>query len=74
MNCGHNCNLDITLKPRHNIDDFKIKEFLSSFPFLPQGWTDEEGEDESIGLQCEICVVHFKWIKGESGLIQSKIS
>jgi len=23
----------------------------------------------SSGLQCEICVVHFKWIKGESGWI-----
>jgi len=23
----------------------------------------------SSGVQCEICVVHFKWIKGESGLI-----
>jgi len=21
----------------------------------------------SIGLQCEVCVVHFKWIKGDSG-------
>jgi len=23
----------------------------------------------SSGLQCEVCVVHFKWIKGESGMI-----
>jgi len=23
----------------------------------------------SIGVECEVCVVHFKWIKGESGLI-----
>jgi len=22
------------------------------------------------GLQGEVCVVHFKWIKGESGLIK----
>jgi len=21
------------------------------------------------GLECEVCVVHFKWIKGESGWI-----
>jgi len=23
----------------------------------------------SIGVECEVCVVHFKWIKGESELI-----
>jgi len=23
----------------------------------------------SSGLECEVCVVHFKWIKGESGWI-----
>jgi len=23
----------------------------------------------STGIQCEVCVVHFKWIKGESGWI-----
>jgi len=23
----------------------------------------------SSGLECEVCVVHFKWIKGESGSI-----
>jgi len=23
----------------------------------------------SSGLQCEVCVVHFQWINGESGLI-----
>jgi len=23
----------------------------------------------SSGVECEVCVVHFKWIKGESGLI-----
>jgi len=23
----------------------------------------------SSGLQCEVCVLHFKWIKGESGWI-----
>jgi len=27
----------------------------------------------SSGLQCELCVVHFKWIKGESGWIKSKV-
>jgi len=27
----------------------------------------------SSGLQCEVCVVHFKWIKGESGWIKSKV-
>jgi len=25
----------------------------------------------SSGLQCEVCVVHFKWIKDESGLIKN---
>jgi len=24
----------------------------------------------SNGLQCEVCVVHFKWIEDESGLIK----
>jgi len=23
----------------------------------------------SSGVECEVCVVHFKWIKGVSGLI-----
>jgi len=27
----------------------------------------------SSGLQCEVCVVHFQWIKGESGWIRSKV-
>jgi len=27
----------------------------------------------SSGLQCEVCVIHFKWIKGESGWIKSKV-
>jgi len=27
----------------------------------------------SSGLKCEVCVVHFKWIKGESGCIKSKV-
>jgi len=27
----------------------------------------------SSGLQCEVCVVHFKWIKGESRWIKSKV-
>jgi len=26
----------------------------------------------SSGLQCELCVVHVKWIKGESGWIKSR--
>jgi len=34
MNCGYNCNLDITLKSLHNRYDSKIKEFPSSFPSL----------------------------------------
>jgi len=25
----------------------------------------------SSGLQCEVCVVHLEWIKGESGWIKS---
>jgi len=27
----------------------------------------------SSGLQCEVCVVQFKWIKGESRWIKSKV-
>jgi len=27
----------------------------------------------SCRLQCQVCVVHFKWIKGESGWINSKV-
>jgi len=27
----------------------------------------------SSGIECEVCVVHFKWIKGEKGLIWSKV-
>jgi len=27
----------------------------------------------SSGLQCQVCVIHFKWIKGESGWIKSKV-
>jgi len=27
----------------------------------------------SIALQCEVCVVHVKWIKGESGSIKSNV-
>jgi len=34
MNCGYNCNLDITLKSLHNRYDSKIEEFPSSFPSL----------------------------------------
>ena len=68
INCRHNCNIAITLKPRHNRDDLKIEEFPSSFPSLHQHWLEGEGDDE-FGVECEVCVVHFKWIKGESGLI-----
>jgi len=27
----------------------------------------------SSGLECEVCIVHFKWIKGERGWIYSKV-
>jgi len=27
----------------------------------------------SSALPCEVCVVHFKWIKGESGWVKSKV-
>jgi len=27
----------------------------------------------SSGLECEVSVIHFKWMKGECGLIYSKI-
>jgi len=32
-------------------------------------WIDRESMTSS-GLQCEVCVVHIKWIKDESGLIK----
>ena len=63
INCGHNYSLDVTLKPRHSKDDLKLEQFPSSFPFLPQGWSDGKGEDD---IKCEVCVIHIKWIKGES--------
>jgi len=27
----------------------------------------------SSGLQCEVCVVYLKWIKGKSGWIKTKL-
>jgi len=50
----------------HNIDDSKIEEFPSTFPSLSikVDWMEREMMNSS-GLECEICVVHFKWINGE---------
>ena len=66
----HNCDLDITLKPLHNRDDWKIEEFSSSCSSLSikVDWQEREMMNSS-ELGCEVCVVQFKWIKGESGLI-----
>jgi len=52
----------------HN--DRKIEEFPSSFPSLSAkvDWREKEMMNSS-GLICEVCVVHFKWIKGERGWI-----
>jgi len=62
-----NDNLDITVKPLHNIDDLKIEEFPFSFPFLSLNvdWRESERMNSS-GLECEACLVHSKGIKCES--------
>jgi len=74
INCGHHCYLHITHKPTHNRDDLKIEEFPSSFPSLSLKVDGMKKERmTSNGLQCEVGVVHFKWIKGESGWIKSKV-
>jgi len=64
----------ITFKPRHNRHDLKIEEFRFSFPSisLKVDWMERERMTSS-GLQCEVCVVHFKWIKGETRWIKSKV-
>ena len=69
MNCGHNYNLDYTIKLRYNRHDLKIENFPLLSLSLHQGWLEEEGMMNSSGVECEVCVVHFKRIKGESGLI-----
>jgi len=45
--------------------DSKIEEFPSFFPSLSAkvDWR-ERGMMNSSGLEIEVCVVHFKWIKG----------
>jgi len=46
----------------------KIEEFSSPFPTLTLKVDRMEWERmRSSGLQCEVCVVHIKWIKGETG-------
>jgi len=59
----------------HNRDDGKIKKFPFSFPSLSVkvDWREREMMNSS-GLESEVCVVHFKWIKGESGWIWSKVA
>jgi len=51
----------------HNRDDGKIEIFPFSFPSLSVkvDWREREMMNSS-GLECEVCVVHFKWIKGEN--------
>jgi len=44
----------------------KYKEFpssVSSFS-VKVDWREREMMNSS-GLECEVCVVHFRWIKGE---------
>jgi len=58
------------LKPRHNKDDLKIEEF----PSLSLKVDRMERERMTLnGLQCEVCVIHFKWIKGKSEWIKIKV-
>jgi len=48
----------------------KYKEFpssISSFS-VKVDWREREMMNSS-GLECEVCVVHFRWIKGERGWI-----
>jgi len=49
-------------------DDSKIEQFSSSFPSLSikVDWGEREMMNSN-GLQSEVCIVHFKWIKGERG-------
>jgi len=59
----------------HNIDDSKIEEFPSAFPFplsVKVDWREREMMNSS-GLECEICVVHFKWINGERKWIKTEV-
>jgi len=50
----------------HNKDDLKIVEFPSSYTSLSVkvDWKEREMINSS-GLQCEVCVVYSKLIKGE---------
>jgi len=52
----------------------KIKKFFSSFASLSLnvGWSEKKMMNSSRS-ECEICDVHFKGIKGESGCIYSKV-
>jgi len=42
INCDHNCNLDVTLKPRHNRHDLKLEEFLPSALSPKVDWMERE--------------------------------
>jgi len=47
-----------------------MEEFPSSFPSLSFNvdWRERERERMTLsGLECEVCVIHFEWIKGERG-------
>jgi len=52
------------------VNNLTIEEFSSSFPSFSfkVDWRERERMTSS-GLQCEVCVVPFKWIKGETGCI-----
>jgi len=68
MNCGHNCNLDITPEPLHNRHDWKIEVFPFFFPLsVIVDWRERDMDRMNLcGLECETSLVHFKGIKGES--------
>jgi len=48
--------------------DWIIKYPIHAHPYLKVDWREKERMTSS-GLQCEVCVFHFKWIKGERGWI-----
>jgi len=46
----------------------KLRNFHLPCPLSAKvDWREKEMMNSS-GLKCEVCVVHFKWIKGERGV------